>query len=66
MGGTCTNTYGHGEVWPGLLPRVMSGSKALFQLESVLMSVVHVATKGHSDVSGLGCSLRQWGPYTRK
>lgn len=39
-----------------LLPRAISGSKALLQLGSVsvIMSMVHVITKGHAGRAGLG------------
>lgn len=49
----------------GLLTRTMSGSVALLQLRSVLMSVVPVITEGHKDVWGLGrlmCHVGAWGP----
>lgn len=42
---------------PVLLLRVMSGPMVLLQLGSVLMSITHVATKGHVAVRGLYCSL---------
>lgn len=41
MGGTCTNTYGHGEVWPGLTPETMG------------MSEGHAAHWGHTDRNDL-------------
>lgn len=42
---------------PGLLPRTMSGSRNLPQLESVVMFVAHIATKDHTDARDLGCNL---------
>lgn len=45
--------------WHLLLSRAMSGSMTLpQQLGSVLGSMAYAATKGHVDVSGLGCCLR--------
>ena len=41
-----------------LLLRTVSGSVALHKQGSVLMSMVHVTTKGHVEVPGLGCCLR--------
>lgn len=34
---------------PKVLPRAVSGSVVLMQLESVLKSVVHVTSKGHRN-----------------
>lgn len=42
---------------PGLSTKAMSRSVALSQLESVWMSMAHVATENHSDVCGLDCCL---------
>lgn len=43
--------------WPGLLPRVMSGSVVLLQLGFVSMSVPWITSKGWVDVPGLVCYL---------
>ena len=44
--------------WLWLPPRVMSGSTVLLQLESLLMSVAQVTSKGQGGVHGLGCHQR--------
>ena len=41
---------------PGLLPSIMFGSMILPQL-GFMMSGAYGATKGHTDVWGLGCFL---------
>lgn len=43
---------------PRLPPRTASGSLALPQLGSELMSAAPVTTKGHSAIHGPGCRLR--------
>lgn len=45
VGGTCTITWAHGDVWLWRLPRAMSGSMALLKLGSVLMSLVMLPPK---------------------
>lgn len=52
---------------PGLMLRTMSGSVVLPRLESVLMSVVCVVMKGHTDACGLGYNLWLcWYPSSMK
>ena len=50
-------SWGHGDVWAGLLPRAMSGSLVLQKPVPVLMSMAPVAVKCHDDSHGLGCLL---------
>ena len=55
------DTRGHDDTQPhSLLPGNMSGSVILLQLVSVLMSQTHITTKGHVDVPGLDCFLRNY------
>lgn len=42
---------------PVLPLRVMSGSMAMQHQGSVSMSLTYSTTKGHPDISGLGCCL---------
>lgn len=49
----CADTWDLCIICPELLPRTMSGSVAPPQPGSVLMSMVHVATKGRIDSQGL-------------
>lgn len=55
----CTVMEGHVMVatWPGVLPRTMSGTVVLLQPGSVLMFLVHAATRVHLDTWGLGPNL---------
>lgn len=54
----------HGDIWPGLLPRAMSGPMVQSHLGSILMPVTYVATKNHTGCpramvsSGPGLLLR--------
>jgi hypothetical protein len=56
----CAATWGHGDIFPILLLRVMSGSMVLLMTESMLMSMAYVTTEEHSDVCSLVYSLK---PY---
>ncbi|ERE70353.1 hypothetical protein H671_6g16517 [Cricetulus griseus] len=51
-------TWVHYDVWPVLPSRDMSGSKDLWKLESVLISVDCVANEGHADICGLCFCLK--------
>lgn len=51
--GACAATGGQGNLWPGLQPRTKSGSVVQLQLESVLMYMARVSTKGQMDACGL-------------
>ena len=55
IGEACEITGGHGDVQDWAAARAMSRYVALLQLVSGLMSMVHVATKGHSDICALAC-----------
>jgi hypothetical protein len=58
MGEAFTNTWGHGEVWPGLSPRVMSGSRVLIVAGVCADVCGPCCHQRPSDVGGLGCCLR--------
>lgn len=47
----CVALWGHLMSWPVMQPRAKSGSMALPQLGSMLMSKAHVATEGSVDSS---------------
>lgn len=57
-----TANWGHGDIQTALLFHIMFGYMVLTQLGSVLISMVHVATKGHPDAWVLGCNLWTWCP----
>lgn len=41
------------DIQPGLLPRTMCEPLVLLQPGSVLVSMIHIVTKGHRDARGL-------------
>ena len=46
-----------GDIWTRIAARDQSGSMALLQIGSVLMSMTPVAVEGHADSTGLGHNL---------
>lgn len=52
----CAATWGHGDIFPILLLRVMSGSMVLLMTESMLMSMAYVTTEG--SLCGLCCCVK--------
>lgn len=42
-------TWGHADIWAGLLLRAMSGSMVLLWFVSLLMSTAHAMTRGHRN-----------------
>lgn len=54
-------TWCHGMSGPVLPQRATSGSVALLQFESVIVSVAHVVTESRVDTCGLGHHLKSYG-----